>query len=93
MLTKFQARTVLGIIGVSGFILLTASFVFMIFFMKGASLPEGDLGKQIIGMFGMVVGIWNSAFSMIMSFHFGSSQGSKDKEDAQSALLKEITSK
>ena len=77
---KLQARTVLAIISVVGYILITASFGVVLFFGDEIKLPDGDLGKQIVGMLGMIVGTWNAAILMVYTFHYGSSQGSKDKD-------------
>ena len=78
---KPQARTVLAVISVVGFILLTISFFFLMFYSDRLSIPENGIGNRLIGMFGMVVGIWNTAFATVINFNFGSSQGSKDKQE------------
>ena len=76
-----KARTVLAFVSVIGFIFVTAGFFYVLFAGEKVVLPDGDLGKQIIGMLGLVVGTWNAALLMIMTFFFGTSQSSADKNE------------
>ena len=85
-MTKLKARTVLGFVSIIGYILITGGFFIILFFGEQVKMPSGDLGKQIIGMLGLVVGTWNAALLMVFTFHFGSSEGSKAKDDLMNKL-------
>ena len=63
-----------------GFIAVTGGFFYFLF-KGGAILPEGDLGKQIIGMLGLIVGTWNAGILSVLTFFFGTSKSSADKND------------
>ncbi len=76
---NLKARTVLAFISVFGYILLTIGFFTVLFLGDRVQLPTGDIGKQIIGMLGMVVGTWGTLMGLVFTFHFGSSQGSDEK--------------
>ena len=80
-MTKIRARTVLAFVAVIGFIMVTAGFFIYLFYGGSVALPEGDLGKQIIGMLGLIIGTWNAGILMVLTFHFGTSQGSVDKNE------------
>ena len=80
-MTKIRARTALAFVAVIGFILVTTAFFLYLFFGGGVQLPQGDLGKQIIGMLGLIVGTWNAGILMVLTFHFGTSQSSDDKNE------------
>lgn len=79
------ARKILSILAIIGYVFLTGGFFVLLFFGDQVKLPAGQLGNQIVGMLGMVVGTWTSCFTMIFTFNFGTSQGSQDKGD----LIKE----
>ena len=85
-----RARTVLAIVSVLGYILITGGFFAILFSGDRIDLPEGDVGKQIIGMLGMIVGTWNAALLMMYTFHFGSSQGSNEKNEAVRNLTRRV---
>ena len=87
---KPQARTVLAMVAVIGFILVTGGFFSILLFGDKITLPEGEIGKQIIGMLGLVVGTWNAAMLMVFTFNFGSSKGSQDKGDTQNKILERV---
>jgi len=74
-----KARTVLAFVMIIGFIFVTGAFFAVLFFGKHAGIPEGDLGKQIIGMLGLVVGTWNAGTLMVLGYHFATSQSSAEK--------------
>ena len=74
-----KARTVLAVVSVIGYIAITAAFFVVLFYGGKVGLPDGDLGKQIVGMLGLVVGTWNAEFLMIITYHYGSSEGSTAK--------------
>lgn len=74
-----NSQRVIAIVGVVGFIMVTGAFFAVIFIPQTINLPEGDLGKQIIGMLGMVTGTWNSLVLLIYNWNFSSSKGSSDK--------------
>ena len=76
-----KARTVLSVISIFGYISITVAFFLVLFYGEQLNLPAGDLGKQIIGMLGLVIGTWNAALLMVFTFHFGSSEGSNIKDD------------
>lgn len=80
-MTKLKARTVLAFVAVIGFIMVTAGFFIYLFLGGSVKLPEGDLGKQIIGMLGLIIGTWNAGILMVLTFHFGTSQSSADKNE------------
>jgi len=80
-MTKIRARTVLAFVAVIGFIMVTAGFFVYLFYGGSVVLPEGDLGKQIIGMLGLIIGTWNAGILMVLTFHFGTSQSSADKNE------------
>lgn len=85
-----RARTVLAVVSVLGYILITGGFFAILFFGEKVELPEGDIGKQIVGMLGMVVGTWNAALMMMYTFHFGSSQGETDKTEMVRNLSRRV---
>jgi hypothetical protein len=87
---RAKARAVLAFVMIVGFILVTGAFFAVLFFGDHIGLPEGDMGKQIIGMLGLVVGTWNAGTLMVLTFHFGTSQGSVDKNKL---IDKELTAK
>jgi len=89
-MTKPRARTILAVVSVAGYILLTGAFFTVLFFGSRINLPDGELGKQIIGMLGMIVGTWNAVMLMVYTFNYGTSQGSQDKGDVQNEILKKI---
>jgi hypothetical protein len=74
-----KARTVLAFVFIIGYIVITGAFFGVLFFSERVGLPEGEVGKQIIGMLGLVVGTWNAGTMMILTFNYGTSQGSVDK--------------
>lgn len=76
-----KARTVLAFVGIIGFISVTAGFFIILYGGDKVSLPDGDLGKQIIGMLGLIVGTWISIALNIVGFHFNTSQSSQDKNE------------
>ena len=80
-MTKLKARSVLAITAVVGYILLTIGFFVVLFAGSKVSLPAGDLGIQIIGMVGMVVGTWGTLIGLVFTFHFGTSQSSAEKNE------------
>jgi len=82
-----RAKTTLAFVVVAGYIIITAGF-FIIMYTPTVSLPEGDLGKQIIGMLGLVVGTWNAGVMLILTYHFGSSQSSADKNKLIEEVIK-----
>lgn len=88
-MNKSVARRILGIIGVVGYILLTGGFFAIMFFGDKVNLPEGQLGTQIVGMFGMIVGTWTAFFTAIYMFSFGTSQGSKDANDVVKKVVED----
>ena len=85
-----KARTVLAVISIVSYILVTTGFFILLLFGGEMKLPEGDLGKQIIGMLGMIVGTWNSALLMVFAFHYGTSQGSTDKNEMVKNLSRRV---
>ena len=85
---KFKARTVLAFVAIIGYILITGGFFYLLSSGRVA-IPEGDLGKQLIGMFGLVIGNWGAIMLMVFTFNFGTSQGSVDK----GVINKEIVEK
>jgi len=87
-MTKLKARTVLAFISVVGYILITISFGVVLFLGDQVTLPDGDIGKQIIGMLGMIVGTWNAAILMVYTFHYGTTQGSSEHSETIKEVLK-----
>lgn len=75
------ARTVLSFVFVIGYIIITGGFFFLLFAGERVVLPPGKLGESIIGMLGLVVGTWNSGLMLILTFNFGTSKSSADKND------------
>ena len=90
---KPKARVILAFVAISGYILLTAGFFVVLFLGNRVSLPEGQLGLQIIGMLGMIVGTWGGLIGMVFQFNYGTSQGSVDKGVAQSEMIQKGLSK
>ena len=78
-MTLPKARTVLAFVGIIGFIAVTAGFFIILYGGDKVSLPDGDLGKQIIGMLGLIVGTWISIALNIVNYHFSTSQSSNEK--------------
>ena len=89
-LPKPRAKTILAVIIIIGYILITASFGIVLFFGDQIKLPDGEIGKQIVGMLGMIVGTWNAAVMIIVTYNYGSSQSSSDKNElVKKAIEKE----
>ena len=86
---KFKARTVLAFVAIIGYILITGGFFYMLSSGR-VSIPEGDLGMQLIGMFGLVIGNWGAIMLMVFTFNFGTSQGSVDKGIAQKEMIEKL---
>ncbi len=84
-MNKPKARTVLAFVAVVGYIILTAGFFGILFFGDKIEVPGGEIGNQVIGMLGMVVGTWGTLIGLVFTFFYGTSQGSVDKTE----LLKE----
>ena len=84
---KQKSRVVLAFVAIIGYILLTAGFFVVLFFGNRVSVPEGQLGLQIIGMLGMIVGTWGGLIAMVFQFNYGTSQGSVDKGETANKLL------
>ena len=82
-----KARTVLAFVGIIGFIFVTGGFFLILFAGERVGIPEGDLGKQIIGMLGLVVGAWISIALNIVNFHFSTSQSSAEKNEIMKKAL------
>lgn len=80
-MTLPKARTVLAVISVIGYILITGGFFYALFGDVNVEIFSGETGKQLLGMFGMVVGTWGSIMGFVFTFHFGTSQSSSDKND------------
>jgi NADH:ubiquinone oxidoreductase subunit 6 (subunit J) len=76
-----KARTVLAVIAVIGYIMITIGFYVLLFNGSKVELPEGDLGKAIIGMLGQVVGTWTALITLAFTFSFSTSQSSSDKNE------------
>ena len=74
-------RAVLGFIAIVGYIFVTAGFFGILFFGSKLSLPAGHLGVQVVGMLGMLVGTWTTIVGVVYNFHYGSSDGSKVKDE------------
>ena len=87
---KPQTRTILSIVTVVGYILITAGFFAAMFFGDTIKIPEGDFAKQFFGMFGIVIGNWGALMLMVFTFNFGTSRGSQDKGDVQNKILEQL---
>ena len=85
---KIKARTVLAVIAIVGYILLTACFFGQLFFGSKVEVPEGDFGKQIVGMLGMIVGTWGSNMAIVFMFYFGTTQSSGEKNKTVELALR-----
>jgi len=90
-MTLPKTRTVLAVVSVIGYISITAAFFVVIFYGGEIGIGEGELSKQIIGMLGLVIGTWNAAFLMIITYHYGSSEGSTAKSGIIEKKLLEKT--
>lgn len=77
----FDTRSSLALAIVGAFV--TVIFV-LIFF------PPSGIPPEILAIVNMLVGALSAKFSTVVDFNFGSSQGSKDKDDAQNALVKNM---
>ncbi len=91
MIKKATARTVLSFVFVVGYILITGGFFFLLFAGDKVGLPSGKLGESIIGMLGLVVGTWNSGLMLILTFNFGTSKSSADKNQVIEKALERAT--
>ena len=89
-MTKIKARTVLAFVAIVGYILITLGFFVVLFFGQNVSLPEGELGKQIIGMFGLVVGNWGGLIMLVFMYNYGTTQGSSEKNEAINQALRTV---
>lgn len=77
----FDTRSSLALAIVGAFV--TVIFV-LIFF------PPSGIPPEILAIVNMLVGALSAKFSTVVDFNFGSSQGSKDKDDAQNALVQKM---
>jgi ABC-type Fe3+-siderophore transport system permease subunit len=77
----FDTRSSLALAIVGAFV--TVIFV-LIFF------PPSGIPPEILAIVNMLVGALSAKFSTVVDFNFGSSQGSKDKDDAQNELVKNM---
>jgi hypothetical protein len=89
-MTKPRARTILSIITVVGYILITGGFFAVLFLGDKIGVPEGNLSTQFMGMFGIVIGNWGALMLMVYTFNFGTSRGSQDKGETQNEILKQL---
>jgi CBS domain containing-hemolysin-like protein len=64
-----RAQTTLSVVLTAGFILITLSFFF---------IPE-KIPERLDKPFMMVIGAWVVQMTTLVNYHFGSSQGSADK--------------
>jgi hypothetical protein len=83
-----RARTTLAFVSVIGYIIITVGFFVLLYSGDRVSLPDGELGKQIIGMLGLVVGNWGAIVLLVFTFHYGTSQSSADKNEIIKESLK-----
>ena len=90
---KPQARTILSIVTVVGYILITGGFFAVLFFGDDIAVLKGDVGKQFLGMFGIVIGNWGAVMLMVFTFNFGTSRGSQEKGETQNQILKQLGGK
>jgi len=67
----------LAIVVVVGFAALSGITIWLVFTGQGVE----DLSQNMVLLIGGLFGTWQSAFIMLMSFFFGSSQGSADKTE------------
>lgn len=94
MPTKSRAKTILAIISVGGYILITIAFVSILFFFGDQiKIPEGQVGLQIVGMVGMLVGTWNAAMMLVYTYFYGTSEGSSNKTDIMKQQLEKTLNK
>lgn len=67
------------------FSFIAVIFVWMIF-------PPKSIDQSVMTVVNMLLGALVAKFTTIIDFFFGSSQGSKDKDDAQNKMVANLTS-
>lgn len=87
---KIKARSILAFVAVIGYILITAGFFVLLFAGDRINIPEGDVGKQLIGMFGLVIGNWGGWISLVFVFSYGTTQGSSEKTETINQVLRNV---